>query len=133
MIVAHGFLELLVNSLIDKHCKNGAKINTDGRSYPHSVKLVLLNEMGVLNKSTYKTLNWFRKLRNRAVSKADFKISKSDLAWLPKRYREPNHFHGFCMELVTDFWNQHVETFHPVFGKNLIPVKPAASAGTLDH
>jgi hypothetical protein len=48
ILLTSGFIELLVNALIDAHCKNSKKINDSNRDYTLSVKLVLLHEMGIL-------------------------------------------------------------------------------------
>ena len=76
VLVTHGFIELLVNALIDHYLKNSKKVTNDGRSYPHSTKLLLLNEVGIIDDNLYKVFNWFRKLRNRAAHQPIFKVNK---------------------------------------------------------
>ncbi|MCE9563336.1 MAG: hypothetical protein K8U57_14945 [Planctomycetes bacterium] len=53
ILVSSGFLELLVNVVIDAKCKNAKKINENSRDYPFSTKLVLLNEMGLMSDSSF--------------------------------------------------------------------------------
>jgi hypothetical protein len=43
LIVGHGFIELLVSVLAKEKTKNGKKIKNDSRSFPHSVKLLILH------------------------------------------------------------------------------------------
>jgi len=45
VLVTHGFIELLVNALTDYYLKNSKKVTSDERSYPHSIKILLLNEL----------------------------------------------------------------------------------------
>ena len=51
VLVTHGFIELLVNALVDHHLKNSKKVTSDVRSYPHSTKILLLNELGIIEDS----------------------------------------------------------------------------------
>jgi hypothetical protein len=48
ILVAHGFVELMINALIDDKLKNAKRITSDSRGYSHSTKLLILNEVGVL-------------------------------------------------------------------------------------
>ena len=124
VIVTHGFIELMVNVLIDQHCKNAKAINKDAKSFSLSAKLLLLNEMGLINSKTFKTLDWFRKLRDKAARKPIFKITKNELPWLPKRYHDPKRFQEFCARLITNLWQQHAETYQSVFAKDGSPAEP---------
>jgi len=119
VLVTHGFVELLVNALIDHYLKNNKKVTNDGRSYPHSTKLLLLNELGIIDDNLYKVFNWFRKLRNRAAHQPIFKVNKDDLKNLRPKYKNPSNFYNFCMELVGGFWNQHIPIFRPIFAPGL--------------
>jgi hypothetical protein len=67
VLVAHGLVELFVNTVIDAKCRNGKRITEDARGYPHSVRLVILNELGLLSDTQLTLYDWFRKLRNRAA------------------------------------------------------------------
>jgi len=121
VLVTHGFIELLINALIDHHLKNSKKVTNDGRSYPHSTKLLLLNELGIIDDNLYKVFNWFRKLRNRAAHQPIFKVNKDDLKNLrPEKYKNPSNFYNLCMEeLIGGFWNQHIPIFGPIFAPGL--------------
>ena len=121
VLVTHGFIELLINALIDHYLKNSKKVTNDGRSYPHSTKLLLLNEVGIIDDNLYKVFNWFRKLRNRAAHQPIFKVNKDDLKNLrPEKYKNPSNFYNLCMEeLIGGFWNQHIPIFGPIFAPGL--------------
>lgn len=47
ILIAHGFIELLVNTLIEKETKNGKRI-ANSRDFPHSAKLIILHELDLL-------------------------------------------------------------------------------------
>jgi hypothetical protein len=51
ILVVNGFMELLIESLIKVKYKNGKKILDGSRSYPYSIKFVILNEIGVITDS----------------------------------------------------------------------------------
>src|SRR4051794_7583188 len=74
ILVASGFLEVLVNAVIDAKCKNANKITGNNRDFPFSVKLVLLNEMNLMTDVSFANINWLRKVRNRAAHDAFFEV-----------------------------------------------------------
>lgn len=120
VLVTHGFIELLVNALADHYLKNSKKVTSDERSYPHSTKILLLNELGIIEDSQYKVFDWFRKLRNKAAHQPIFYVTKNDLKNLsPKKYRNPKNFYYFCFEFMGGFWNQHIPIFRPKFAPGL--------------
>jgi len=121
VLVTHGFLELLVNALVDHYLKNSKKVTNDERLYPHSTKLLILNELGIIDDNLYKVFNWFRKLRNRAAHQPLFKLTKDDLKHIgPKEYQNPDNFYDLCMlELIAGFWNKHIPIFGPIFAPGL--------------
>lgn len=121
VLVTHGFIELLVNALVDHYLKNSKKVTNDGRSYPHSTKLLLLNELGIIDDNLYKVFNWFRKLRNRAAHQPIFQVTEADLKNLmPEEYKKPGNFYNLCIgELIGGFWNQHIPIFGPIFAPGL--------------
>ena len=54
VVVSHGFIELLINTIIDAQLKHGKrKITNNNRDYPHSVKLVILNELNIIDNKLY--------------------------------------------------------------------------------
>jgi hypothetical protein len=111
ILVTSGFLELLVNAVIDEKCKNAKKINENNRDYPFSVKLVLLNEMGLMSDGSFGNINWLRKVRNRAAHDAFFRVSSQELSQLKAEYRDPSKLHTLCLMIWGSFWNEHVDLF----------------------
>jgi len=118
ILVTSGFIELLVNALIDVHCKNHKKINASNRDYPLSVKLVLLHEMKVLSDGDFSNLNWLRMIRNRAAHDAFFEVTTGELSQLKPEYSDPLTLHHLCLMIFGTFWNGHLEVFVPKFMKS---------------
>jgi hypothetical protein len=127
IIITHGVLELLVNTLIELRCKNGGKIRKATRDYPHSVKLVLLHEKGLIKDSHYRLLDGFRKLRNEAVHDAQFNLKPEMLTPFQsffatdKRHKlnDPKNFSVLCGKIVLLFWNHRLNDFWPYFDPDL--------------
>jgi len=125
VIVTAGFVELLLNSVIDAKCKQGKrKITSNTRDYPHSVKLVFLNELGLLDNRLYKILDWFRKLRNRAVHQTFFEVTQSDVdfannsmdRFLPVKIKpSTGDLYRFCTLMIGTIWNGYLDVLVPVF------------------
>ncbi|MBC8198969.1 MAG: hypothetical protein ISS67_04115 [Desulfobacterales bacterium] len=125
VIITHGFIELLINTIITAHCKHGKKrIASNKRDYSQSVKLVLLNELNVLDNRLFKILDWFRKLRNRAAHEPFFQVTQSDLEFAKKSMNrfipvneanELNDLNKFCKLLVGTIWNNNLDELLPVF------------------
>jgi hypothetical protein len=125
VIITHGFVELLLNSVIDAKCKFGrTKITSNSRDYSHSVKLVLLNELGIMDDRLYDILDWFRKLRNRAAHEAFFVVSQSDLDFVNKSMNrflsvqiEPStgDLYRFCTLLIGTIWNGYLDELLSAF------------------
>ena len=122
-IVAHGVLELLVNTLIEHHCTHGKKITERTRDYPHSVKLVLLHEKGLIDDLDYKVIDAFRDLRNKAVHGAQFEVTTEGLKPFTDVFsmgnllplNDPKYYTHLCGSLVFGLWNKHVTLFHKYF------------------
>jgi hypothetical protein len=115
IVVAHGFLELLVNILVKAKCKSGPKIASQTRDFPHSVKLTLLHELGVIGDADLRALTSFRKLRNRAVHDAHFQLTSDDLAIFKNTSFADSEFHVKCMVLLAILWNQNQKLFSEHF------------------
>ena len=116
VIVAHGFLELLVNILVRNKCKNAVRIISSTRDFPHSTKLILLHELGCLSDSDIRMLNWFRKLRNRAAHDPHFRITENDLrSFGSGPFGNPAQFHVLCLSVFGTLWNRHYELFSAEF------------------
>ena len=120
VIIANGYIELFINTLIDEKCKNGKNNTTkNNRDYPLSVKLTLLNELNVLDKRLFQILDNFRKIRNRAAHDPSFSITTADWGILNKgldRFilgeskRKPNNLAHFSKLLIGTLWNEHLDT-----------------------
>ena len=120
VIITHGMVELMVNTLIDAHCKNASKITSNTRDFPHSSKLVILHEKGVLSDHHFGLLNWFRKLRNDAVHDPFFTLTPVRLEPLAdEQMRQPDNFHTVCSKLLGDLWMTFSNDIGPVFIPNL--------------
>ena len=119
VIISHGFVELMVNALVDKTCKNAKKITGNHRDFPHSLKLTLLHEKEVITDHHYRLLNWFRKLRNDAAHEAFFELSEVHLdIFAEGRHRDPAEFAVLSCEILVDLWQAYfhiiAETFAPL-------------------
>lgn len=130
VIVTHGFIELLINTIIDAHCKHGRKkITSNRRDYSQSVKLVLLSELNVLDDRLYKILDWFRRLRNKAAHEPFFQLTPNDLNYAKNSMdrffphdptKKVNDLNMFCKLLVGTIWNNNLEVLVPVFTPTLV-------------
>jgi len=134
-LVAHGFIELMVNALVEAHCKNHQKISSNRRDYPHATKLLVLHELGILSDDRYRELDRFRDVRNRAAHDAVFRISADELSFveLPSAIAELGandrsstgraaRFYNACMILIGKFWNEHIPTFNAAFPDSRTPI-----------
>ncbi len=111
-IITSGFIELLINNIIDEKCKVKSKnINN------LSIKFILLNELGIIDDKLYDILKDFNKIRNKAAHKAQFNIDKDTQQrfnnglkrfGLPDRYGE-NDFCIFCKQLLGTLWNANLD------------------------
>jgi len=116
VIVMHGFIELLVNTLIEEKCKTGKKMAENNRDYPHSVKLTILFEMGLLGEEEFKKLNWFRKLRNDAAHEAVFAVTPEKLQlFVGTKFADVSHFPLLCMDIFMTLWNKYADLFSTKF------------------
>ena len=125
LLVTHAFIEIMVDALITKHLKNSKKILKDSRTYPHSAKLLLLNEVGILDVSTYRVFDWLRRLRNRAAHEPLFQLGKEDFANIKiDGANDPlNNFYQFCILLIGGFWNEHNEVLGPLFAPGALGLR----------
>jgi len=113
VMIAHGYIELFLNSIIDAKCKHGKKrITKNTRDFPLSVKLTLLNELSLLDDKLFQVLDKFRKIRNRAAHEASFSITTEDWQilnncldrFIPgESNRKPNDLAHFYKLLIADF------------------------------
>jgi len=118
VIIAHGYIELLLNSIIDVKCKHGKeRITKNNRDFPLSVKLTLLNELGIVDDSLFNILDKFRKIRNRAAHEASFSITTAEWQvlnnglnrFIPGESKiKPNDLSHFCKLLIGALWNENL-------------------------
>jgi hypothetical protein len=116
VIVMHGFIELLINTVIEEKCKSGKKMASNNRDYPHSVKLTLLYELNLLDDESFEKLNWFRKLRNDAAHEAVFTITPDKLQmFVGTKFADVSHFPLLCMDIFMSLWNTYPVLFSSRF------------------
>lgn len=116
VLITHGFLELLVETLIRAKCKNAKRITDDQRSFSYAAKLLLLNEIGVIPDWRYQLFDSFRKVRNRAAHEAFFEVSDDEIERLAaKTDSEPTDLYELCVVTFASLWNNHIDEFGPVF------------------
>ena len=118
VIITTGYIELFLNRIIDKKCKHGKKrITKNNRDYPLSVKLTLLNEIGLLDNELFQILDNFRKIRNRAAHEASFLINDNEWKYLNKgldrfivheSMRKPYDLPNFCKFLMGTIWTENI-------------------------
>jgi hypothetical protein len=121
IFVVHGFLELLINTIVKGKAKNGSKIAKDNRTYSYAVQLIILHEMGEISDVDFKVFEWFRKLRNKAAHEPLFSLTDEDVSKLPQEYRDIKKFELICQDLMFRLWNQNVQLLVPVFMPTLLP------------
>ena len=119
ILISHGFIELLINALIDNHLRNCKIISDDGRSYPHSVKLLILNELSLLSDKNFILLNRFRKLRNDAAHMAIFKVKKSVLSQFEVAGADDEKLFNLCVKIIVTIWNSNTSVFLPKFAPSV--------------
>ncbi len=116
VIVMHGFIELLINTLVEEKCKFGKKMASNNRGYPHSVKLTLLYELDLIDEESFKKLSWFRKLRNDAAHEAVFSVTPDNLQMFAgTKFADVSHFPLLCMEIFMSLWNDYPDLFSSKF------------------
>ncbi len=126
ILVINGFMELLVNILIRKKLKHGKRIEEDSRGYPYSTKIIILNEIGIINDELFNSIDNLRKLRNDAAHQTFFEIKDSDLdkfkpivlgenEW--KQMVEKQGICGIAILIWGCLWNQYTEIYLEAFGE----------------
>ena len=119
VIIAHGYIELFLNSIINEKCKHGkTRITKNHRDFPLSVKLTILNELGIMDDTLFQILDYFRKIRNRAAHDASFSITFDDWQllnqgldrFIPEESKvKPNDLAHFCKLLIGTLWNENLD------------------------
>lgn len=128
VLVAHGIVELIVNTLVKAKCQNGKRILDNSRQYPHSAKAVILNEIGLFGNEELQLLDRFRKLRNDAVHTAQFAVLndrvlavKGDWPFqLP--HKQPadadqvnQNLVTLCLSILAQVWGRHIDDLSEIF------------------
>jgi hypothetical protein len=111
VLITQGFVELLVNAVIDAKCKNAKKITSNARDFPYSTKLLLLHELGLLSDSSYRSLDKLRKYRNKAAHEPFFEVSGNT--------ENGKRLHEVCISLICEFFNQHSSILAPIFAPHI--------------
>jgi hypothetical protein len=126
IVVTNGVLEMLVNALIENKCKNAGKME----KWNYGVKLILLNEMGILSDKFFTLLDEFRRLRNQAAH-GHFKLTAEMLIKFvdvkmntvmedpktPADFLDLYNFKHLCNLLFVGFWHEHLDVFKNAFEK----------------
>jgi hypothetical protein len=115
VLIAQGFVELLVNAVIDAKCKNAKKITRNSRDFPYSMKLLLLHELGLLSDGLFRALDRLRKHRNEAAHDPFFEIS----GHVVSDGQRVGTLHEYCIQVIMDFYNQHSAILGPIFAPQL--------------
>jgi len=121
LIVTHGLIELMVNLLAEAKLKNGAKMVAERQNFSHAIKLLILNEAGVINDGLYGHLDYFRELRNSAAHSVFFQLAQSDFERIDRFLSDSGpvisewsgmvRFNMFCSRTVDSLWNAHTDVF----------------------
>jgi len=84
--------------------------------------------MKLIDYDSYKMLDFFRKLRNRAAHEVVFQFDSSDKAFFKKFFNlkndleielpidvKPIRLYGICYRLIAILWLQNISILHPIF------------------
>jgi hypothetical protein len=107
-IIMSGFIELLVNTLIQEKCQgiNEKSVKTHGQ------RIGVLHAKKLIDDDEFNKLEWFRKLRNEAAHEAVFDIGKKNFdLFKGTQFESAARFPGLCMDVFVRFWNKNKDTF----------------------
>ena len=131
VLVAHGLIELMINTLVDHFCRNAKTITSDSRGYPHSTRLIILHEKGVLPDPFFETLERFRRLRNDAAHQPFFEVDASRIRQIAEPMekhfppREEGHTYpsdslgDSCRFIIHSLFSQFQGILLPVFAPSI--------------
>jgi hypothetical protein len=122
VIITSGNLELLVNTLMETKCKHGKKMSGK-RDY--GIKLMYLNEVGVISDDEFTYLDAFRDLRNEAAHARQFNLTAEMLTPFKgllernklEKFYNVESFQNICHACFGGFWNNHLDVFFDYFEK----------------
>lgn len=124
ILVAHGYIELLVNTITKECCRHGSKIASDDKLYPHAMKLVILNELGLIENDLYLKLDLLRGIRNSVAHQPFYDVDASKLAELG--VSESFQLDSVLMRIIACLHARHLEILAPVVFPNMTPLpRPA--------
>ncbi|MBC8109042.1 MAG: hypothetical protein H7Z14_20825 [Anaerolineae bacterium] len=124
-IITHGFVDIMVNGIIEKTCRDQKQIVADHRQWGHAAKLVLIHEMKVLTDRHYRLLKWFNSLRNDFAHKPQFVLTEDRMSILEKpEHRALKNFHMLCIQILMDLWVNYFGMIGEMFVKGLGPISP---------
>lgn len=115
LILTNALLEMLVDIIIKHKVKNGKKVLQNNIDFSYSAKLLIINEVGLINDKYYKILESLRKLRNKAAHDPVFILTKSSLSSMPIEFQDPNVIADSCTTIVAGFWNTYKDIFIQYF------------------
>lgn len=118
ILVAHGYIELLVSSIVKACCKNGAKIAKNDQAFPHSSKLVILHEMGLIEDADFLRLDCLRKIRNSIAHEPFFEITEENLSQLG--IEASDELEGFLIDTISCITARHLDVLAPVVLPHMI-------------
>lgn len=124
ILVAHGYLELLVSCIVDSKCKHAKRIKENGRDFSHSSKLILLSEAEHIDDDLFEELDAFRKLRNRAAHEPFFEISDCEFSSLGVKTKED--LRKRAVNLTAWLFSAHQDVLGPIFMPTMIIASPEA-------
>lgn len=130
VLITHGFLEMMIDILVKNKCENQGRILSNGQTFSHSTKLIILNEIGVIDNESYKIYDKFRKLRNSAAHKPFFDFDNMDTGIKVKgKEMTSGNLLEFCQLSIFSLWNKYTEIFAPIWASTAMgagPVFPRA-------
>lgn len=114
ILVLNGFLEILVNVLIEDKLKEPKSIIRNN----YATRLLFIYTTGLINNELYLALNVLKDIRNQAAHDPLFRVKTSDFKKLSEEYNDPTRFEFTCIEIFAKFWNKYSDLFNNKFAKN---------------
>jgi hypothetical protein len=114
-ILTNALLEILVDILIENKIKNGKKVLQNNIDFSYAAKILLINEVELINDNYYHILECLRKLRNKAAHDPLFDLKKEDLSSLPSEYQDPKTISESCTTIIGGLWNTYKDIFIKYF------------------
>src|SRR3972149_625248 len=113
ILIASSYLEMLVSFLVEKKCKNYKKIQKENE-FSYFYKLLLLNEIGLIDDDYYMRLEKFRNIRNELSHNPIFNLKENSIRELSNNhYSKLDDLYSVCNFLWIELWNQYSDIFIP--------------------